>query len=76
MVNLFLTSTGDFVQQDLIWWLGSMIHVVLGQAIFQFSRANSPLVAGECNPKTNMDTQNDGLEQVAPLKYGHFWYLC
>ena len=29
-------------------------------------------------PKTNMDTQNDGLEKekVAPLKYGNFWYLC
>ena len=26
--------------------------------------------------KTNMDTQNDGLEKVAPFKYGHFWYLC
>ena len=27
-------------------------------------------------PKTNMDTQNDGLEKVTPFKYGHFWYLC
>ena len=25
-------------------------------------------------PKTNMDTQNDGLEKVTPLKSGHFWY--
>ena len=23
-------------------------------------------------PKTNMDTQNDGLEKVTPFKYGHF----
>ena len=50
MVNLFLTSTGDFIQQDLIWWLGSMIHFLLGQAICQFSRANLLLVSGECNP--------------------------
>ena len=27
------------------------------------------------SPKTNMDTQNDGLEKVTPLLYGHFWYL-
>ncbi len=27
-------------------------------------------------PKTNMDTQNDGLEKVTPFEYGHFWYLC
>ena len=22
-----------------------------------------------------METQNDGLEKMAPFKYGHFWYL-
>ena len=27
-------------------------------------------------PKTNMDTQNDGLEKVTPFKNGNFWYLC
>ena len=27
-------------------------------------------------PETNIDTQNDGLENVSPLEYGHFWYLC
>ena len=27
-------------------------------------------------PKANMDTQNHGLEKVAPFQYGHFWYLC
>ena len=27
-------------------------------------------------PKTNMDTQNDGLEKVTPFKYSHFGYLC
>ncbi len=27
-------------------------------------------------PKTNMDTQNDGLEKVTLFEYGHFWYLC
>ena len=26
-------------------------------------------------PKTNMDTQNDGLEKVTPFKNGHYWYL-
>ena len=25
-------------------------------------------------PKTNNDTQNDGLEKVTPLKHGNFWY--
>ena len=25
-------------------------------------------------PKTNMDTQNDGLEKVTPFKHGNFWY--
>ena len=23
-----------------------------------------------------LDTQNDGLEKVAPFKNGNFWYLC
>ena len=23
--------------------------------------------------KTNMDTQNDGMEKVTPFEYGHFW---
>ena len=27
-------------------------------------------------PKTNMDTQNDGLEEVTPFKHGNSWYLC
>ncbi len=27
-------------------------------------------------PKTNMDTQNDGLEKVTPFKHGNCWYLC
>ena len=27
-------------------------------------------------PKTNMDTQNDGLDMVTPVKHGRFWYLC
>ena len=28
-------------------------------------------------PKTNMDTQKDGLEKkVVPFKYGHLSYLC
>ena len=27
-------------------------------------------------PKTNMDTQNDGLEKVIPFKHGNFGYLC
>ena len=27
-------------------------------------------------PKTNMDTQNDGLEKGVVFKYGHLWYLC
>ena len=26
-------------------------------------------------PKTNMDTQNDGLEKVAPFNCGNCWYL-
>ncbi len=31
---------------------------------------------GGTPPKTNMDTQNDGLEKVTPLENGNFWYLC
>ena len=27
-------------------------------------------------PKTNMDTQNDGLEKATPFKNGNFWYVC
>ena len=27
-------------------------------------------------PKTNMDTQNHGLENVTPFKTGNFGYLC
>ena len=30
---------------------------------------------GSGHPKTNMDSQNDGLEKVTTLKHGHFWYL-
>ena len=26
-------------------------------------------------PKTNMDTQNDGLEKVTPFKNDNVWYL-
>ena len=29
----------------------------------------------DTQPKTNMDTQNHGLEKVTPLKH-QFWYLC
>ncbi len=31
------------------------------------------------HPKTNLDTQNDGLEHISPFKYYkyfYFWYLC
>ena len=31
---------------------------------------------GPTLPKTNMDTQNDGLEKVTSFKHGNFWYLC
>ena len=24
-------------------------------------------------PKTNIDTQNDGLEDLTPFKHSHFW---
>ena len=27
-------------------------------------------------PKTNMDTQNDGLEEVTFFQHGNSWYLC
>ncbi len=27
-------------------------------------------------PKPNMDTKNDGLENVSPFKHGYFGYLC
>ena len=27
-------------------------------------------------PKTNIDTKNDGLENVSPFKHGYFGYLC
>ena len=30
---------------------------------------------GGTPPKTNMDTQNDGLEKATPFKHGNFWYL-
>ena len=30
---------------------------------------------GYTPPKTNMDTQNDGLEKVTTLKNCNFWYL-
>ena len=26
-------------------------------------------------PKSNMNTQNNGLEKVAPFKYGYVWYV-
>ena len=27
-------------------------------------------------PKTNMDTRNESVEEVTPLKRGNSWYLC
>ncbi len=27
-------------------------------------------------PKSNIDTKNDGLENVSPFKHGYFGYLC
>ena len=27
-------------------------------------------------PKINIDTKNDGLENVSPFRYGYFGYLC
>ena len=35
-----------------------------------------PRIFGLTIPKTNMDTQNDGLGKVTPFKNGNFWYLC
>ena len=44
-----------------------------------FIRVDSPfaMIFDELTPlKTNMNTQNDGLEKVTPLKHGNSWYLC
>ena len=51
------------------------LHVEDVRFLFQ-SMANASH-CGEYTPqKTNMDTQHDGLEKVAPFfKFGHFWYL-
>ncbi len=39
-------------------------------------KSNKTYVKNLTLPKTNMDTQNDGLEKVTPFKHGNFWYLC
>ncbi len=43
---------------------------------WQMSPSNVLNIAGGTPPKTNMDTQNDGLDKVTPLTKGNFWYLC
>ena len=30
----------------------------------------------DTRPKSDMDTRNDGLQKVTPLKNDNFWYLC
>ena len=44
-----------------------------------FGKFFQPIISKDINgtpPKTNMDTQNDGLEKVTPFKHGNCWYLC
>ena len=36
----------------------------------------SPRVHSCTPPKSNIDTKNDGLENVSPFKHGYFGYLC
>ena len=43
--------------------------VLLGLFIFELNQTATPM-------KINMDAQNDGLGNVSPFKYNHFWYLC
>ena len=43
--------------------------VLLGLFIFELNQTVTPL-------KINMDAQNDGLGNVSPFEYNHFWYLC
>ena len=43
--------------------------VLLGLFIFELNQTVTPM-------KINMDAQNDGLGNVSPFKYNHFWYLC
>ena len=41
-------------------------------------RKNQKKITEGEHPNTlpKMDTQNEGLEKVAPFKHGNFWYLC
>ena len=47
------------------------------------SRYRSGFLAGlgwlmgfHIHPKSNIDTQNDGILDVSPVKHGYFGYLC
>ena len=47
--------------------LGLRSQVVKGwMGVFQWGTPRKP----------NIDTKKDGLENVSPFKYGHFWYPC
>ena len=49
-------------------------HWIIGRR--RVSNQSLKMFEEKYTPKTNMDTQNDGLEKVAPFRYGHFLYLC
>ena len=48
-----------------------------GRSGFYWSLEKGICHSGQITPpKTNMDTLNDGLEDVSPFKHGYFGYLC
>ena len=50
-------------------------HAVESFFLWHSGSPFGPNFAFSTPQKTNVDTQNDGLEMVTPFKYGHFWYL-
>ena len=68
LAMMLLTRVWNFQTGEIFLFL--LIHSKVSKSCNTYQpKANCT------SPKTNMDTQNDGLETVTPLTYGHFWYL-
>ena len=55
------------------WKIGSVTSTPRS-CLFSITDKNQQTWNKFTSRKTNMDTQNDGLERMTPLKYGYFWY--
>ena len=76
LIYLFLSLKNVFDENlFLIWKISTTVFMPQANLPQQCSNFFSVLEQFTL-PKTNMDTQNDGLEKVNPFENFNFWYLC